>query len=306
MQKTFKSEDIYHKSVLVNEVLTYLDPQPNKLYVDATFGGGGHTKAILTAQPAAKVIAIDWDQQALEIKGVPLEEEFPGRVEFINGNFAHISTLLKKRGISKIDGLLADFGTSQWQIYNTPGLSFIADTPLDMRMSKGFGKITAKDIVNKASEQELAKIFFEFGEEPKSRAVARAIVEYRTTKKRIDTTGELASIVKAVVTRGGYRSTRINPATKVFQALRIVVNEELSNIKSLLSQSINLLNPGGRLVCISFHSLEDRIVKQFLKEHANQFTNLTPKVIIASGEETEVNPSARSAKLRAAQRHSEL
>lgn len=292
------TSQVYHKSVLVKEVIAYLEPQPNKVYVDATFGGGGHTREILKAQPNAKVIAFDWDQEAIDKNGPVLIEEFGERIELIRGNFAHITPLLKKRNILKIDGILADFGTAQTQIQTKPGLSFGQKTALDMRMSSGFYKITARDIVNNASENELNHIFFTYGEEPKARAVARAIVNYRV-KKKINTTDDLVQIINSVIPKG---NRRINPATKVFQALRIVVNDELNNIKSLLAQSINLLNSGGRLICISFHSLEDRLVKQFFKENGSLFTNLTPKVIMAQLEEIEKNPSARSAKLRAAER----
>lgn len=299
MTNSFDSlTEIYHKSVMVNEVLQYLDPQPGKTYIDATFGGGGHTYQILKAEPECKVIAFDWDLKAIELNGPKLVDEFGDRLELINGNFAHITPLLKKRGIKTVDGILADFGTAQMQIQTKPGLSFGVKSSLDMRMSSGFYKVTAKDIVNNASENELAHIFFTFGEEPKSRAVARAIIDYRKNK-RINTTEELVDIIKAVIPKG---PKRINPATKIFQALRIVVNDELNNIKSLLAQSVNLLKPQARLVCISFHSLEDRIVKQFIKENGSIFTNLTPKVIMAKSEETAQNPSARSAKLRAAER----
>lgn len=294
----FKSPEVYHKSVLVKEVLEYLNPQPNKIYIDATFGGGGHTRAILTSQPEAKIIAFDWDQTAIDTNGPALLEEFGERLEIIRGNFAHISTLLKKRGVKQVDGILADFGTAQQQIYTKPGFSFSNDTILDMRMSAGHYKITAKDIVNRAPETELAYIFFTYGEEMRSRAIARAIVKYRQTKK-IQTTRELAQIVKSAIPKG---NQKIHPATKVFQALRIVVNDELNNIKSLLTQSIDLLKQEGRLVCISFHSLEDRLVKQFLKEHNSEFINLTPSVITATDEELKENLSARSAKLRAGER----
>lgn len=285
-----------HKTVLTREVLTYLQPKPNGVYVDATFGGGGHTRAILAAEPTCKVIAFDWDKKTLDLNAPAFEEEFGDRIQFIWGNFSHISTLLKKNNVKKIDGILADFGTSQFQITQGEGFSFTVDSPLDMRMSAGHYKVTAQDIVNKASEEELMKIFFDFGEERAARKVAKAIVAARAIKT-IRTTKQLADIVSTVILPF---SRTIHPATKVFQALRIVVNDELNNIKSLLTQAEEVLTSEGRLVCISFHSLEDRIVKQYFKTHENIFENLTKKVVSAAEDELTQNPSSRSAKLRAA------
>ncbi|MCL4360996.1 16S rRNA (cytosine(1402)-N(4))-methyltransferase RsmH [Candidatus Dependentiae bacterium] len=290
--------EIYHKSVLVNEVLEYLNPQPNKIYVDVTFGGGGHTRAISQSEPKCKVIAIDWDNVAIEKNGPELQEEFGDRIKLIWGNFAQIVYLLKKEGISKVDGILADFGTSQYQITKRPGFSFSRSTPLDMRMSPGHQKVTAQDIINKASEAELIKIFKDYGEEPFARRIAKAICLERK-KKRFDDTLQLAELVKKTVPQ---INKKIHPATKVFQALRIAVNKELEQIKALLHHSIQLLNPEGRIVCISFHSLEDRIVKQFFKEHEQELKNLTQKVVTATEEEIKKNPSSRSAKLRAAEK----
>jgi 16S rRNA (cytosine1402-N4)-methyltransferase len=294
---------MYHKPVLIREVVEYLAPQPQGTYVDATFGGGGHTRALLEAEPLCKVIAFDWDKHALEINGPALEEEFGDRLTLISGNFAHITPLLKKRGIERITGILADFGTSQFQITERSGFSFSVDTPLDMRMSPGHYKTTAWDIVNKATESELATIFYTYGEEERARKIARAIVLHRKEQGPIGTTGQLAHVIQTVVPP---YSRKIHPATKVFQALRIFVNDELNNIKSLLTQAGALLEDQGRLVCISFHSLEDRIVKHFLKEHSDVFAILTKKVVTASAEELEENPSSRSAKLRAAERKARI
>jgi len=292
----------YHKSVLVNEVLQYLDPKPNKLYVDVTFGGGGHTRAILQKEPTCRVIAIDWDQNALEKNGETLVQEFGDRLTLVWGNFANLHKLLKKINIQSIDGILADFGTSQFQITQLPGFSFSKDSVLDMRMSPSHQLETAQDIVNFYKEKELADIFYEFAEERRSRAIAKAIVQERQ-KKRITTTLQLADIVQRVV--GWDNRKKIHPATKVFQALRIYVNQELSNIKSFLSASLDLLSEEGRIVCISFHSLEDRIVKQYFKEHEcnsdKGFKILTRKVVQGTDEEIRANPSSRSAKLRAAE-----
>lgn len=291
-------QSVVHKSVLVAEVIEYLKPRPDGLYVDATFGGGGHTRAILRAEPTCRVIGCDWDKESLDEQAKKILEEFPNRFEALWGNFADLPSLLAKRKIAKVAGILADFGTSQIQIGTRAGFSFGLDTPLDMRMSTAHFQTTAAHIVNQASEAELAEIFWRYGEEGFSRRIARVICQERR-KKRVETTAELARIVCMVVP---YRHGKIHPATRVFQALRIVVNKELDNIHALLKASIELLEPGGRLVCISFHSLEDRIVKQFIREHKEELTNLTQHVVIAGEAELAVNLSARSAKLRAAER----
>lgn len=289
----------YHKPVLVSEVLQYLSPLADKIYVDATFGGGGHSRAILEFQPKCKVIGIDWDQKALDINTPSLQKDFGENFKPIHGNFANLQKLLKKEAISHVDGILADFGTSQYQMFHKEGFSFSTESELDMRMAPGYQKYTAYDYINKLTEKELADVFYEYGEERYSRRIAKNICFLRQ-KSKIKTTKQLADIVKSSIPYS-FKS-KIHPATKVFQALRILVNNELENIKSLLNQSISLLNPEGRLVCISFHSLEDRIVKQFLKEHKNEFLSLTKKVVIATPEEIKANFSSRSAKLRAAQK----
>lgn len=290
----------YHTPVLVDEVLEYLAPKPQGLYVDATFGGGGHTRALLEHEPTAHVIAMDWDLNALEQNGEPLKEEFPDRLTLLWGNFAVIDKKLKKIGIEKVDGILADFGTSQYQIFERPGFSFSKDTALDMRMSPGHQKTTAAMVVNKATEQELTNIFLQLGEEPKARIIARLIVQERK-KKPIKTTSALSLIIQRVY--GPKRGKKIHPATKVFQALRIYVNHELDNIYAFLPATLRVLKPEGRLVCISFHSLEDRLVKHFFKEQSSQPDSrvevLTKKAVVPSQEEIARNPASRSAKLRA-------
>jgi len=288
---------IYHKPVLVEEVIAYLAPRPQGVYVDVTFGGGGHTRAILEAEPTCKVIAFDWDKDAIEINSAQLEQEFPGRVQFVWSNFALLWQQLKKLKIKQVDGILADFGTSQYQISHRKGLSFATDTPLDMRLSSAHQHITAEMLVNDLEERQLTQLFWEYGEERNARTIARAIVIARQ-QKRITTTGQLAQIVLSCTKQ---RQT-IHPATRIFQALRIAVNKELENIKSFLSQALPALHPQGRLVCISFHSLEDRLVKQFFQEHKHELTLLTPKVIVAQEHELAINPSARSARLRAAEK----
>ena len=290
-----------HKSVLTNEVLEYLNPQPGKVYLDATFGVGGHTRAILEHEPRCSVIALDWDTTALDRYGLPLQEEFPGRLRLIWGNFALLYRLLKKNRIKSVDGVLADFGTSQVQITERPGFSVYRDTDLDMRMSPSHHSITAYEIVNTFSEAELRDIFWQFGEERHTKRIVDAIVRVRA-EQPIKTTKQLAAVIYKAVPKT--QRPVIHPATRVFQALRIYVNKELDNIQSFLRTLPSVLNPGGRAVCISFHSLEDRLVKRFFKEQkdAGMFTVLTPKVVVASEQERTENPSSRSAKLRAAER----
>ncbi len=291
---------ILHKPVLLKEVLHFLAPQPGKVYVDVTLGGGGHTRAILTTQPDCKVIGMDWDESVIKTTGEQLAQEFPGRFIPVWGNFSKINSALEKIGYKKVDGILADFGTSQIQIANTAGLSIFQDKFLDMRMSASFYKVTAQDVLKNCTEKELAQIFFDYGQERYGNRIARAIVETRQ-KTPLRTTKQLAELIESLVPN--FKGSKIHPATKVFQALRIFVNKELENIQSFLANSVKVLAPESRLVCISFHSLEDRIVKQFFKEQVKngliKIEILTPKVCIATDEELAVNRSARSAKLRA-------
>lgn len=298
---------VYHIPVLTKEVLQYIAPQKGGLYVDATFGGGGHTRAILAASPESRVIAFDWDPVAFEQNAQAILDEFPDRLTIINKSFTHLDRELAKRGIAQVDGILADFGTSQYQLAHKAGFSFQVDSPLDMRMSTGSFQTTAADIVHRSSEQELGHIFWTYGGEVQARQIARAIVRART-EKRIKTTLQLAEIVtKVIAPKYGRGRTQIHPATKVFQALRIVVNNECDEIERFLKQAHAEIAPEGRIVCISFHSLEDRIVKQYFREHRDELESLTARVVEASEEELAVNPSARSAKLRAVtKRHEPL
>jgi len=291
---------VQHKPVLLAEVLHFLEPQPGKIYVDVTLGGGGHTRAILMQQPDCKIIGMDWDESVITTTGAALAQEFPGRFFPIWGNFSKINFALHKAGYHKVDGILADFGTSQIQIASTAGLSIYKDKFLDMRMSPSFFKVTAQDVIKNFSEKELAKIFFDFGQESHGNKIARLIVETRQ-KNPIKTTMQLAKLIETIVPYK--KDSKIHPATKVFQALRIFVNKELENIQSFLMNSTKVLAPGSRLVCISFHSLEDRLVKNCFRDWARAgipaVEVLTPRVCIATKEELAVNKSARSAKLRA-------
>jgi len=287
-----------HKSVLINEVISYLDTRPGAVYLDVTFGSGGHTRAILESAPGCTVIGMDWDTRALDVYGQPLIEEFGSRFVPLWGNFAHLYKILKEHHINKFDGILADFGTSQMQIFDREGFSVYRDTPLDMRMSPSHQKVTAAQVINKSSVIKLQEIFSQLGGERFAKTIAQAIEQERL-KAPILTTAQLAKLIVSVVHAGGKQ--RIHPATRVFQALRIYVNHELENIEAFLPIAIDALKPAGRLVCISFHSLEDRIVKQFFKEHAatGDIELLTKRAVMASDEEIKVNKSARSARLRA-------
>lgn len=288
----------YHIPVLIKEVIEYLNIQPGGVYIDATFGGGGHTRAILSYEPTCHVIAFDWDLKALE-QAESLMEEFPGRLTLVWANFSLIEKKLKELKYDKVDGILADFGTSQFQLHERAGFSFNSDTPLDMRMSPSHQKITAAEIINKGTENTLREIFEVLGEEPRAKALAKAIVLERV-KKPITTTKQLANLVEKIIPRLG---KKIHPATKVFQALRMYVNKELDNINALLKAGIRVVANGGRIVCITFHSLEDRLVKQFFKQQHDEegHAAVTTRVVIPAEQEVAENPASRSAKLRVLQ-----
>ncbi len=286
---------VYHIPVLLKETLDALALKSGGVYLDVTFGGGGHSRAILESDPTIQVIGLDWDKAAYD-RGQEMVDEFDGRLQLIWGSFAHLYKILKKHNIQKLDGILADFGTSQFQIKNKEGLSFLGDTPLDMRLSNSHYVSTAAHIVNYANPDELRHIFWTYGEEPYTKQIVAAIVERRKIKRFL-TTGDLASLISTIVFHKG----KTHPATRVFQALRIVVNKELENIQSFLPVAIKSLAPKGRLVCISFHSLEDRMVKDFYKsmEMAREGSIVAPGLVVAGEEEVAVNAACRSAKLRA-------
>lgn len=286
-----------HKPVLINEVLTYLNPRPHQWYIDATFGNGGHTRAILEAEPLCKVLALDWDKQAIDQYAPELQEKFGDRFKIAWANFAHLLRALKKENITHVDGILADFGTSQFQIFEKEGFSFRKNTPLDMRMSPAHQKKTAADIINHYSFNALVHILRDFGEERMAHALAKAFIAAREIK-RFTTTEQLVAVIEQVKKPSYNKRTHV--ATQVFQALRIEVNQEFENMDCFLKAATQALRDTGKLVCISFHSLEDRIVKTFLKEQCEEFDITTPKPITASPEELALNPSSRSAKLRAA------
>ncbi len=287
-----------HIPVLLEESTDLLLGNGGRLYVDCTLGLGGHTRRILEKNPEAFVIGIDRDEEAIELAKKNLKS-FEGRFSVYKANFADLDLVLEAEGVEKVDGFLFDLGVSMYQLKSERGFSFQIEAPLDMRMDKE-QRLTAYKVVNEYPERELARIFWEYGEERLSKKIARAIVEYRK-RKPIETTKELADIVLSVLPER-LRHGRIHPATKVFQAIRIEVNRELENLKIALEKTVDHLNPKGRLVVISFHSLEDRIVKVFFREHSDVFRVLTKKPIRPSEEEIRMNPASRSAKLRAGEK----
>ncbi len=288
-----------HTSVLLPECVRYLAPRPGKVYVDGTLGLGGHTEAILSASaPDGKVIAFEWDESALQYSLKRLAG-FKDRLTVVRRNFAELTAGLEEVGVKEIDGMLIDIGVSSLQLdVGERGFSFQTDEILDMRMDNR-GKTTAQSILATCSEQELADIFYFYGEERQARPIAGAIVEYRK-KEEIRTTKQLVSIVAHAVPKR-FHPKRIHVATKVFQALRIAVNTELENLARILDDGVRFLKPGARFCVISFHSLEDRIVKRKFRNN-DRLEVLTGKPVIASAEEIAVNPRSRSARLRVAQK----
>jgi len=306
-----------HLPVLPEEVLTLLDPAPGGIYLDGTVGGGGHARLILEASaPSGRLIGLDRDPSALR-KAAEVLAPFGDRVVLRHRNFSEAARVLTELGISGLDGMLLDLGVSSHQLDEASrGFSFRGEAPLDMRMDPTSGP-TAADLVNTAAAEELARIFREFGEERWAGRIARRIVQVRQ-QHPLTTTRQLAELVRDAVP-GGKAPARIHPATRVFQALRIQVNQELEHVSRGIAEAIDLLNPGGRLVVISFHSLEDRIVKRFFQEeakgcicpprlptcvcnHRPRLELLTRKGVRGSDAEVEANPRARSAVLRAVRR----
>jgi 16S rRNA (cytosine1402-N4)-methyltransferase len=307
-----QNEVLVHTPVLADEVIRYLAVQPGGRYVDCTLGAGGHSRAILEAgAPGAMVLGIDADPHAISLARDRLRE-FEDSVHLINGNFRDLEQAARKLNYVPVHGVLFDLGISSMQLAEEGrGFSFQSDAPLDMRFSPD-QRLTAADIVNEYEETEIANLIWEFGEERFSRRIAGAIVRSRP----LQTTAELAAIVLRAVPGG---RSRIHPATRTFQALRIAVNDELQALETALEQARNILGPAGRLVVISFHSLEDRIVKQFLQResrdcicppetpvctcgHRASLRIITKRPITPATAEMQRNPRSRSAKLRAAER----
>src|SRR6185437_12297441 len=286
-----------HVPVLLEPALECLAISPDGIYVDATFGGGGHAQAILMRlSPAGRLYALDADPQA-SARAQALNDP---RLVFVHANFRELEAVLDRLGVAAIDGALFDLGVSSMQ-FDDPERGFSIGKPaeLDMRMNPRSGR-SAYDVLATASERELADIFFTFGEERSARRIAHVIVERRSAGRLPKTTTEFACLVAGVVHRPGRRE-RIHPATRVFQALRIVVNDELDALRDGLHAAIRRLRTAGRIVVISFHSLEDRIVKQTLRGD-DRLETLTKKPLVPGDREIAGNPRARSAKLRAALR----
>ncbi|MGH9359511.1 MAG: 16S rRNA (cytosine(1402)-N(4))-methyltransferase RsmH [Terriglobia bacterium] len=287
-----------HVPVLQREAIEYLAVRPDGVYIDATLGGGGHAEAILRKLGQGTLLGIDRDSVALLRAGHRLEG-FSGKVILQHRNFADIDAVWTASGLPPADGLLADLGISSWQLEDAArGFSFDKPGPLDMRMDPS-NPLTAADIVNRSRENDLADLIFRLGEERHSRRIARAIMKARP----IDTTTKLALVVsRAIPSRAGFH--HLHPATRTFMALRLAVNEELENLERFLSKALSVLAPRGRLVVLSFHSLEDRLVKQALVRwrQEGRARILTPKVVRPSQEEIDANPRSRSAKLRAAEK----
>jgi 16S rRNA (cytosine1402-N4)-methyltransferase len=285
-----------HVSVLVEPALEYLAIRPDGIYVDATFGAGGHSRAILQRLRGGHLIALDADPSA----AARAAEISDPRFTFVHDNFRNLDRVLDRADIGSIDGVLFDLGVSSMQLDDPErGFSLAKSVPLDMRMDPAVGP-SAYDILATASEGELADIFFEYGEERSARRIARAIVARRAIGELPNTAAEFAGLVAGVVRRPGRRE-RIHPATRVFQALRIAANDELDALRDGLRSAIGRLRSAGRVVAISFHSLEDRIVKRTFRDD-ERLDALTKRPLLPSGDEIAQNRRARSAKLRAAQR----
>lgn len=309
---------IIHKSVLLQEVIQFLDPRPGQVYIDATIGFGGHAGEILKKiSPQGKLLGIDQDEEALDYLKSKLLPKCPNLI-LKKANFNEIGDVARENGFIEVDGIIADIGVSSYQL-DVParGFSLKNDGPLDMRMDKS-QELTAERIVNTYSEQDLTQIFSKHSEERLSKTIAHEIVVNRQNKP-FEGTLELAELVQVIYDRKGLKNAKIHPATRVFQALRIEVNNELKNLEKFLVQALELLRPGGKLAVITFHSLEDRTVKDFYQKevkgcicptdypictcgHVPRAKIITKKPVMSQNAETKDNPRARSAKLRVIER----
>lgn len=304
-----------HRPVLLDECVEALDIKPGGIYVDGTLGGGGHSEAICERLRGGRLIGIDRDETALAAASERLARF--GCFVPVRGNFRDVASILSGLGIEKADGMLFDLGVSSPQLDEASrGFSYMADAPLDMRMDRASGR-TAADLIAEETEDELARIFYTYGEERYSRRIAAAIVK-RRAEAPVRTTGELVEIIKGAMPAAALREKQ-HPAKRVFQALRIAVNDELGALEQMLDTAPDLLAPGGRLAIISFHSLEDRLVKNAIRKRERGCTcppdlpvcvcgfvqtlkSVGRQPITAGESELEINPRARSAKLRVAER----
>lgn len=281
-----------HVPVLLKEVIENINPSPGKIIIDATIGGGGHAKEILRRiLPGGRLIGIDLDEEAIDVASYNLRD-FREGLTLIKGNYAELKNILKGIGIDKVDGILLDLGISSIQLKSGRGFSFNDTGPLDMRMDRSMN-LTASDIVNKFPKDRLAELIWMYGEEKRARRIARAIVNARP----ICGSRELAQLITGLFPRG---HKRIHPSTKTFQALRIFVNDELNSLSRALEEGACVLRTKGRYCVVSFHSLEDRIVKDSFRR-IEGLKVLTKKPIVPGIEEVRRNPRARSAKLRVAE-----
>src|SRR5262245_32389837 len=282
-----------HTPVLLEEVMQFLKPAPGGCFIDATLGAAGHTLGLLErTAPDGRVLAIDQDESAL-LNARETLASFGSRVAMVHSNFREIEAIAREHGFTGCNGVLADIGISSMMVDDpSRGFSFMREGPLDMRMNR-MQSLTAADVVNTYSEKEIADILYTYGEERRSRPIARSIVHVRPLHQTTD-------LVRAIErVSGGPRHGQIHPATRTFQALRIYVNDELKSLETFLDSSMRVVRPEGRVVLITFHSLEDRIVKQKFRSPAEPGRVLTKKVVTATEEEVRRNPRARSAKLRA-------
>jgi 16S rRNA (cytosine1402-N4)-methyltransferase len=281
-----------HRAVLLNETLEYLNPRPGGRYIDATFGAGGHTLALLeSTAPDGLVLALDVDDAALA-EAYGFQQKFGNRLTPVKANFRDIFRTAETCGFLDVDGILADIGVSSMMLDDPDrGFSFMREGPLDMRMDRE-QPVTAAEIVNTYGEKEIADILYLYGEERRSRPIARSIVRSRPLSSTLD----LSRAVERVL--GASRYGRIHPATRTFQALRIAVNAELDSLKAFVESAPRCLRPGGRLAVLTFHSLEDRIVKNAFRASSMPGKPITKKVVTAGDAEISSNPRARSAKLR--------
>ncbi len=312
------AEGVFHRPVMVDEVVGHLVVDPDGVYVDGTLGGGGHCEAILRRlSDRGRVIGIDWDEEAIDVarkRLIPFDGE---RLYIVRANFVEMGEVVKDLGFDRVDGILLDLGLSSMHLEKEGrGFSFLRDEPLDMRMDRR-NPLTAFKVVNQYREEELERIFREYGEERWAKRIARAICR-RREEGEIRTTADLAGIVSSAIPRR-YHPKKIHPATRVFQALRIAVNDELNNLKRAIEEGVEILKPSGRFCIISFHSLEDRIVKEMFRDlergctcppglprcvcgRVQRLRIITRRPIRPSEEEIRANPRARSARLRVAER----
>jgi len=306
-----------HTPVMLREVLEYLAPKRGGYFIDGTLGGGGYTSALSAAVgPEGKILAIDLDAQAI----VNTAEKKLDNTVLVQDNFSNLSSIIENNFASGtlFDGLVLDLGLSSFQLVDIQrGFSFREDSPLDMSFGSDGSDERTKNIINTYQEEDLSRIFFKYGEEKQARRIAKGIIERRKLN-RINTTGDLVEIIKKAIPRRLWNE-RVHPATKTFQALRIVVNKELESLEKVLPQAVAALKSGGKIVIISFHSLEDRIVKDYFRQeskkclcppeiplcrcnHQATLKIITKKIVIPAEEEIKINPRSRSAKLRAAEK----